>query len=219
MGIRTRLDHLLRGKLGMVEGRVREKLPAGLKALIQNPRLLGGWVEESSPWLNRQMLGAASNITEPFLAAMGLGVVDLGEESITVSMPGWWRNQGELGAVHVGALCTLGEFTSRLYWEHHLDLRRAEMSLLGMQVRPVGGTSEIGLNHLKGSLRARYHISTAERESVLHRLRATGATELESEIAVYDKSQKLVAEVALEWRFRRQLSIGGGIHSASGQQK
>ncbi len=212
MGIRTRLDHLLGEKLGPVRERVREKLPAGLKTLLrelrQNPRLLGGIVEESSPWLSRQVLGAASNLAEPFVAAMGLSVIELGEESITVSMPGWWRNQGELGVIHVGALCTLTEFTSRIYWEHHLDLRRSEMILSGLQVRPVGGTRQRGLNHIKGALKARYHISTAERENVLHRLRAKGIAELDSEISVYDEGKKLVAEVQLEWRFARQLSLG-----------
>ena len=229
MGIRTRLDELLGDKFGDVRERIREKLPLGLKTILQdalqetlqdfrqNPRLIGGLVEETSPWLSRQVLGAASNFAEPFLAAMGLSIVELGEESITVSMPGWLRNQGELGTVHFGALCTLAEFSSRIYWEHHLDLRRSEMILSGMQVRPVGGTNQLGLNHLKGTLKARYHIAIAERENVLHHLRASGVTELESNIAVYDEGQKLVCEVQLEWRFKRQLSLAPRADAKTGK--
>jgi hypothetical protein len=186
---------------------IRAKLKTSLDYMteaIRNPRVVSTWLEESSPWLSRRVLGAASNLAEPFVVGMGLDVVQLSEELIEVSLPGSWRNQGEGGAIHAGALSTLGEFTSRLYWEYHLDLRRSDLSFSRLQLRILGSPG----NTIRGDLRAIYRISVSEREKLLHRLRAEAKAETEAEISVYDSRGKLVALVEVDWTFVKQLSLG-----------
>lgn len=182
--------------------RLSPSLIGELKDIVRNPRALGAMIEERSPWLSRRFLGAASNIAEPFLAGMGLRVERLTEESIEVSMPDSWRNQGEGGLLHTGALSTLGEFASRLYWEHHLDLKRSEMNPVRVHLRVLGRP--------KGDVRAAYRISVGEREKILHALRASGQTGVECEVSIHDAQEKLLAQVEVEWQFARPLALGAG---------
>lgn len=178
------------------------KLANQIKGFVRQPRALGAVIEEHSPWLSRRFLGAASNLAEPFVAGMGLGVETLGEESIEVSMPGFWRNQGEGGKIHPGALCTLGEFATRIFWEHHLDLRRSEMTVRRIHLR--------ALSNVEGGVRALYRLSVSEREKLLHALRAEGAVDVECEVAIHDAGGKLAAQVEVEWRFAKPLALGPG---------
>ncbi len=182
-----------------------EKLPGfaeQLRSIARNPRSIGAKLESRSPWLSRQFLGAASNFVEPFLVGMGLAVESLGEEVAEVSLPGHWRNQGEGGVIHNGALSALGEFASRLYWEHHLDLRGPELYAKHVELR--------SLTRARGDLRGIFRWSVAGREEIQHRLRTTGEADAHVTVSVYDTSGKLVAEVDVDWQITRQLSLGTG---------
>ena len=131
---------------------------------------------------------------------MGLSVERLQEDFIEVSMPKAWRNQGEGGLVHSGALATLGEFTGRLFWEYHLDLQSSEIESRRVQVRilarPVGA--------MKGVFR----LPVADREAILLRLRVESSTVAETQTLIYDNDGRLVAEVDVEWQMHRQLALG-----------
>jgi hypothetical protein len=106
---------------------ILESLRADLKTFARHPRSVGALIESRSAWLNRKFLGAASNLVEPFLVGMGFSVASLTEDAVEVTMPGFLRNQGEVGQIHNAALAALGEFAARIFWEHHLDLRRQEL--------------------------------------------------------------------------------------------
>lgn len=173
-----------------------------LRSFAKNPRALGAKIESHSPWLSRRFLGAASNFVEPFLVGMGLSVETLGEEIAEVKLPGHWRNQGEGGVVHNGALSALGEFTSRLYWEHHLDLRGPELYAKHVELR--------SLARARGDLRGVFRWSVASREEIQHRLRSTGEADAHATVSVYDDAGKLVAEIEIDWSITRQLSLGSG---------
>lgn len=193
----TKFERRLEGLLEKLPG-----LAEQLKAIARNPRSLGAKIESRSPWLSRQFLGAASNFVEPFLVGMGLKVETLGEEIVEVSLPGHWRNQGEGGVIHNGALASLGEFTSRLYWEHHLDLRGPELYARHVELR--------SLTRARGDLRGVFRWSVASREEIQHRLRSSGEADANVTVSVYDSSGKLVAEVDVQWSITRQLSLGSG---------
>ena len=207
MSLRERIEVYLRATVAAlpiarrIEDEIEQRLGSGLR------HRLSDLVEERSPWLSRRVLEAASNITEPFVVGMGLRVETLKEDSITVRMPSGWRNQGVGGALHAGALCTLGEFTWRLYWEHHLDLKRADLDLYCLQLSPIGQSKQNGLSRLHGAVRATYHNSVAEREQTLYQLRANGQVEVEGEVGIYDEGGRLIAQVELVWLFRRQLRL------------
>jgi acyl-coenzyme A thioesterase PaaI-like protein len=186
-------------------GTVVDGVVGEVKSVARHPRSVGSWIEAKSPWLNRQFLSAASNLIEPFLVGMGLKVERLGEEVVEVSMPGFWRNQGEGGVNHTGALISLGEFATRLYWEYHLDVRRNEMQTKRVQMRV--------LVRPQGDMKAVFRLPVSEREEILHRLRAGGVAEIETQTMIYDTKGRLIAEVEVEWELRRQLSIGAGAES------
>jgi hypothetical protein len=187
-----------------LEAKLRELSPVLIRELrlfVRHPRTLGNWIEGKSPWLNRRFLGVASNFAEPFLIGMGLHVERLTEEAVEVSMPGIWRNQGEGGVIHSSALSTAGELAARLYWEYHLDLQRAEMSVGRVQLKMISGA------RVTGDIKAIFRMSTGEREATLHRLRADGQVQVESQTLIYDRSERLVAEVDVDWTLRRQLAL------------
>jgi hypothetical protein len=182
--------------------RVSPRLAEDLKHLAERPRAFGHWLEGQSPWLNRRFLGAASNIAEPFLVGMGLRVEKLGEDSAEVFMPGSWRNQGEGGWLHSSALSALGEFAVRLFWEYHLDLRKSEILASRVEVRILSRPS--------GDAKGVFRLPVAEREAILHRLRAEGQAEIDTQTMIYDMSGRLIAEVEVDWKLVRQLALGGG---------
>lgn len=198
----------LREELKTMAESLRRKAPPlpelveELRTLVRHPRSLSTWIETRSPWLSRRFLGVASNLIEPFVAGMGLRVERLGEDVIEVVLPESLRNQGEGGAVHIGALSVLGEFAVRLYWEYHLDLRKSEIHSSRVQVRV--------LRRPVGEMRAVFRLPVSEREAVLHRLRAEGGAEVESQALVYDNEGRLVAEVDSDWAIARQLALGSG---------
>ena len=184
-------------KLG--EKNLSERLEE-LKNLVRHPRSLGNWIEEKSPWLNRRFLGVASNILEPFLVGMGLKVERLGEEVSEVSMPGSWRNQGGGGINHTAALVALGEFTVRLFWEYHLDVRHNEIETSRVEMRT--------LVKPVGDMKAVFRLPVAEREAILHHIRSEGVSTVETQTLIYDTQGRLIAEVEIEWALRKQLALG-----------
>lgn len=171
-----------------------------VRLLTRHPRVLAGWLEERSPWLSRRLMGAASNLAEPFMIGMGLRVEKCGEDIVEVVMPGGWRNQGEGGIVHSAALSALGESAARMYWEHHLDLRSAEVESKRVQVRI--------LVRPEGEMRGVFRLPEADREAILHQLRAKDTVGIETQTLIYDRDGRLIAEVDVEWQLRRQLMLG-----------
>ena len=171
-----------------------------VRQFAKHPRSIGNLLEAKSPWLNRQFLGVASNLIEPFLVGMGLKVERLGEEVVEVKMPGMWRNQGDGGDIHNGALLSLGEFAVRLFWEYHLDVRRNEIQTKRVQLRT--------LVRATGDMKAVFRLPVSEREAILHRIRADGFASIETQTFIYDPNGRLVAEVEVDWELRRQLSLG-----------
>ena len=180
---------------------ILESLREEMKTFARHPRSVGALIESRSSWLNRKFLGAASNLIEPFLIGMGLSIASLTEDAVEVTMPGFLRNQGEVGQIHNAAVAALGEFAARIYWEHHLDLRRQELRARSVSVRVLARAT--------GAVRAVFRFPVGEREAVLHGLRAKGSAEAESTISVYDAGGRLVAEVEVAWDFAKVLALGG----------
>lgn len=118
-------------------------------------------------------------------------------------MPGFLRNQGEVGSIHNAALSALGEFAARIFWEHHLDLRRADLRATAIALR--------SLTRASGQMRAVFRFPVGEREAVLHRLRTDGRGVADSTVSVYDNRGRLVAEVDVAWEFSKQLTLSGGV--------
>lgn len=180
---------------------ILESLRADLKTFVRHPRSVGALIESRSAWLNRKFLGVASNLVEPFLVGMGFSVASLTEDAVEVTMPGFLRNQGEVGVIHNAALAALGEFAARIFWEHHLDLHRQELRASSVRVRVLA--------RAMGAMRAVFRFPVGEREAVLHALRLKGSAETESIVSIYDSDGRLVAEVEVAWEFARQLALGG----------
>ena len=157
-----------------------EKLRQELSAIAAHPRSLAARLETQSPWLSRQFLGAASNFVEPFLVAMGLSIASFDEDLVAVILPGHWRNQGEGG-------------------EHHLGLRGPELRARVVTLRL--------LSRATGDLRGVFRWTVAQREEIQLRLRAAGQAEASALVSIYDASERLVAEVDIEWLLSRQLAL------------
>ena len=180
-----------------------------VRELIRRPRTFGAWLELKSPRLGRHFMGVASNLTEPFTLGMGFRVERLAEDAIEVLLPGGWRNQGEDGAIHSAALCALGETTVRLFWEAHLDLQDIEMRSRRVQARKLG--------EAVGEVRGVFRLPEADREAILHELRAEPTCDVESQTLVYDRDGRLVAEIDVDWHLRRRLRLQAGSSDASGR--
>ncbi len=201
MADRPKLDSKFAGLFAQVR-KLSPELLEDLKTFARHPRSVGALIEARSSWLNRKFLGAASNIVEPFLVGMGLSVASLNEDSVEVTMPGFIRNQAEAGVIHNAALSALGEFAARLFWEHHLDLRRSELRVRSISLRSLARAS--------GSMRGVFRFQVSEREAVFHRLRSEGSSAADSTVSIYDSAGRLVAEVEIGWDFSKQLSLPGG---------
>ncbi len=202
IGLTQKLERSLNELKGVAE-RVRRHAPGlaeDLRFLLRHPRVLVSWIEERSPWLSRRLMGAASNLAEPFTIGMGLRVEKLGEDSIEVVMPGHWRNQGEGGQIHTAALAAVGESAARVYWEYHLDLRDAQVETKRAEVRILARP--------EGEVRAVFRLPEADREAILHQLRSKERVSVESQTLIYEKNGRLIAEVDIEWELRRQLALG-----------
>lgn len=199
--MKEQLKDQLLGRLG-IKAETLGELTEELRSLLKHPRSVSSWIETKSPWLSRQFLGAASNFVEPFTVGMGLGVEKLTEDSVEVAMPGYLRNQGERGTVHVAALSVLGELAARLFWEYHLDLKSAELKATRVQTRLLARAT--------GNMRGVFRLAVAEREAILHKLRAEGSARAESVTQVYDENGRMVAEVEVDWELAKQLALSAG---------
>ena len=204
MADRSKFDARLEGVIGDLMAKL-PGLTEQLKTFARHPRSVGALIESKNSWLNRKFLGAASNLVEPFLVGMGLSIAALTEDSVEVTMPGFIRNQGEAGVLHNSALSALGEFAARIFWEHHLDLGRSELLATSVSLRLMTRAS--------GPMRAVFRLPVSEREAVLLELRSATFAEAESLVAIYDSAGKLVAEVEIEWRFSKRLSLAAGTSS------
>lgn len=207
--LREIADELV-GELKGAAGRLLSQSPElidELKTVARHPRRLRFLLDRHVPRLSRRFLGAASNWTEPFTIGMGFRVEKLGEDAVEVRMPGGWRNQGDGGVVHSSALSALGEFAVRLYWESHLDLRHAGAQSSRVQVRV--------LSRPVGAMRGVFRLPVADREAILHRLRADNRADIETQTRIYDRDGRLVAEVDVDWQLSRQLALGSGFQKDS----
>jgi acyl-coenzyme A thioesterase PaaI-like protein len=184
----------------MLSKQLEELLP-GLRSYVLHPRRIGIWLEEHNPWLSRHFLSAASNVVDPYIAGMGLRIENLSETMIEVVLPRRLRNRGEGGVAHVGALTTLAEFTSRLYWERHLNLNRHEMMVSEIQARFLAETG--------GETRAVFSFNETDREAVLFRLRSEATVLVPCQVGVYETDGgRLVAEITVEWLLSRAKELG-----------
>jgi len=176
-------------------------LESGLKNPEQTTRLLGQWLEEVSPWLSRQALGAASNLSEPFVAGMGLSVERLDDDGITCVLPNRWRNQGLQGEIHHGAIAALAEACFRIFWNRHLGGSAAPVDIRCIQSRFHSKS--------RGELRATLKTSESEVEALLFRLRSEGQVEWTSLIQIFDEEARLAAEVSVEAKVERRAELSG----------
>ncbi len=181
-----------------------QALGAGLQTqmqdLISNPQKVAALIEEKSPRLSRELLSVASNITDPFVVGMGLQISKLEEDLVEVTLPQRWKNLTDSGDFHTGALCTLAEFTSKVYWDRHLSAlaTRRRVRRLEAQI----------LQSPRGSLVARYSLSSSEREAFLFKLRTEQEPMIDALVKIYDSHDKLIAEVSIDWQFAAQLALG-----------
>lgn len=179
--------------------RLRTLVTSEFASALRHPRSIGAWVEPHSAWLAKRIVGAASNILDPFTAGVGFRVVALEEERAVLEMPFTWRTRGEGAVVHHGALLSLAELTAKIFWQHHLDLRAAEVVTTQINVTMIRPADS--------DLRAVFYLPENEREEVLRQLRITGEVETKSNITVYDDHERLVAEVVVDWRFARRPAL------------
>ena len=197
--LREFAGHLAERVSGPLTQRINETFPE-LRTFIENPQLIGDWVERHSPWVNRNLLSVASNITTPYLAGMGLRVERMTETLVEVSMPQRLRTRAESGGVHVGAITTLADHTARLYWERHLHLGRHSMQVVQIETRL--------LREAASGVRAVLEIAEGDREATIFRLRSEGQTLVTCPVKIYDAEARLAAEVSVEWRFTSPVSLG-----------
>jgi acyl-coenzyme A thioesterase PaaI-like protein len=185
---------------------LKEILPE-LKSYVENPKRLGTWLEEHNPWLSRQLLGAVSNLSDPYLAGMGLTVDLLTETRAEVTLPDRWKNKAEGGVAHVGALTTAAEFASRIYWERLLNLQRNSMRVTNLSAKFFVDA--------RSTTKAVFDIPENEREALMFKLRSEGEVKPSCAVKIYDHDGRLVAEVTVDWHFHQAKALGSGL--ASGQ--
>lgn len=181
-------------------GHVSGGLQSQIHDLMNNPQKISALIEEKSPRLSRELLSVASNITDPFVVGMGLQISKLEEDLVEVTLPQRWKNLSESGDFHTGALCTLAEFTSKVYWDRHLSSQAAwrRVKRLDAQI----------LQSPRGNLISRYSLSSAEREAFLFKLRTEQEPVIDALVKIYDSQEKLIAEVMIDWQFSAQLALG-----------
>ena len=175
-------------------------LQSQLQDLINNPQKVAALIEEKSPRLSRELLSVASNMTDPFVVGMGLQISKLEEDLVEVTLPQRWKNLTDSGDFHTGALCTLAEFTSKIYWDRHLSSSAARR-----RVRKLDAQI---LQTPRGNLVARYSLSSSEREAFMFKLRTEQEPMIDALVKIYDSQDKLIAEVTIDWQFAAQLALG-----------
>lgn len=179
-----------------------EMIPAETKrnllSSLLNPRALSPYIDRLPPSLKNRFLDLASLINDPFVATMGLKVLSWEDLKVEIHLPDSFQNRDASQKLHIGAISTLAELTSRLFWERHLDPKLATMQSVSVHV-------DI-LNKEFGSLRSLFTCGLAEIEEKLFELRSKGTLSCESEVQIFDE-QKLIAKATLGWSFYQKKSI------------
>ncbi len=188
---------------------VWQMIPAETKrkmlASVLNPRALSPYIEKLPPALKNRFLDLASLVNDPFVATMGLKVLSWEDLKVEMRLPDSFQNLDASKKLHIGAIATLAELTSRLFWERHLDPKLSKMYAKSMNV-------DI-LNKEFGSLRSLFTCSLPEIEEMLFELRSKGELEIESEVQIFD-DQKLIAKAIVGWIFKQKITLSQNSSSA-----
>jgi hypothetical protein len=180
-----------------------QMIPAETKrkmlASLLNPRALSPYIDKLPPPLKNRFLDLASLINDPFVATMGLKVLSWEDLKVEIRLPNSFQNRDASQRLHIGAISTLAEITSRLFWERHLDPKLSTMQAVSVQV-------EI-LNKDFSSLNSLFTCSLPEIEEKLFELRSKGELNCESEVQIFDE-QKLIARASLGWIFKQKATLG-----------
>ncbi len=181
---------------------VWQLIPAETKrnvlASLLNPRALSPYVDHLPARLKNRLLDLASLVNDPFVATMGLKVLSWDDLKVEIRLPDSFQNLDASKRLHIGAISTLAELTSRLFWERHLDPKLSSMRATSVQV-------EI-LNKDFGSLRSLFNCSLSQIEEMLFELRSKGELTTESEVQIFDE-QKLVAKARVGWSLNQKIAI------------
>ncbi len=199
-----------------LEGTVVElisELRTEVSLIRKHPGAIGPWLETTpligtslKRFLTLPLLSVASKISHPFTLPLGLKIENLSEEVVEVTLPLRWNTRGgKDGAAHPGAVATLGEFCSRLFFEYQLDLKSIVLESRDVQLRFLGKPS-VNSPRLLGIFR----LPEADREATLLELRRTGHVEFETETQIYDAKGLRIAEVEVTWKLTQRLALGPG---------
>ncbi len=175
----------------------RETKRKMLSSLL-NPRALSPYIDKLPANLKNKFLDLASLINDPFVATMGLKVISWEDLKVEIHLPDSFQNRDASQHLHIGAISTLAELTSRLFWERHLDPKLSKMQSISVNV-------DI-LNQDYGSLRSLFTCTLSDIEEKLFELRSKGALECENEVQIFD-GQKLIAKATLGWKFNQKIAI------------
>ena len=169
-----------------------------LRASLMNPRALSPYIDKLPTPLKNRFLDLASLVNDPFVATMGLKVLSWEDLKVEIYLPDSFQNRDASKKLHIGAISTLAELTSRLFWERHLDPKLSNMQVTSVHV-------DI-LNKDFSALRSLFAVNLAEIEALLFELRSKGELSTESEVQIFD-DQKLIAKATLGWLFKQKIAI------------
>ena len=167
-------------------------------ASLMNPRALSPHIEHLPEAIKRRFLDLASLVNDPFVATMGLRVLAWEDLKVEIYLPNSFQNLDSAKRLHIGAISTLAELTSRLFWERHLDPKLSNMQVVSVNV-------EI-LNKNFAALRSLFVSGLGQIEELLFELRSRGELSTESEVQIFD-DQKLVAKARIGWLFKQKIAI------------
>ncbi len=168
---------------------------------LLNPRALSSYIDRLPASLKNRFLDLASLINDPFVATMGLKVLSWEDLKVEIHLPDSFQNRDASQKLHIGAISTLAELTSRLFWERHLDPKLATMQSVSVHV-------EI-LNKEYGSLRSLLTCTLPDIEEKLFELRSKRTLSCESDVQIFD-DQKLVATATLGWILKQKTTLSAG---------
>ncbi len=177
---------------------VPDQTKKNLGQLLLNPRALSPYIEGLPSLIKNRFLDLASLVNDPFVATMGLKVLSWEDLKVEISLPNHFQNRDASGNLHIGAMSTLAELTSRLFWERHLDPKLAKMQVVSVAI-------DI-LNREFTSVRSLYTTDVHDLEAKLFKLRASGELSIENEIQIFD-GQKLIAKSTIGWAFQQKVTI------------
>ncbi len=173
---------------------------------LMNPRALSPYIDHLPASLKNRFLDLASLINDPFVATMGLKVLSWEDLKVEIRLPDSFQNLDSAKRLHIGAISTLAELTSRLFWERHLDPKLANMQAVSVHV-------EI-LNKDFNSLRSLFTCSLVQIEEMLFELRSKGELSTESEVQIFDQ-EKLIAKARIGWLLQQKIAISQNSKSAT----